>query len=69
VAKGSLLGRTPWTGLVHAWFLGSKLVQQAEALPYDEYATATHDLLDDASVQAILEQIWPEGEAPECLED
>ncbi len=60
VAKGTLRGRALWTGLVHAWFLGSKLGQQAEAPPYDEYATAPNALLDETSVQAIVEQVWPE---------
>ena len=62
VAKGTLRGRALWTGLVHAWFLGSKLGQQAEAPPYDEYATAPNALLDETSVQAIVEQVWPEEE-------
>ena len=60
VAKGSLRGRSLWAGLVHAWFLGSKLGQQADAPPYDEHATAPNALLDEASVQAIVEQVWPE---------
>jgi hypothetical protein len=59
-AKGTLRGRALWTGLVHAWFLGSKLGQQADAPPYDEYAPASNALLDEASIQAIVEQVWPE---------
>jgi len=69
VAKGSLRGRALWTGLVHAWFLGSKLGQQADAPPYDEYATAPNALLDETSVQAIVEQVWPEEKETEEEED
>jgi hypothetical protein len=66
VAKGTLRGRALWTGLVHAWFLGSKLGQQADAPPYDEYAAARNALLDETSVQAIVEQVWSEeGELTE----
>jgi len=65
VAKGTLRGRALWTGLVHAWFLGSKLGQDAEAPPYDEYTSADHALLDEASVHAIVEQVWPVEEEDE----
>lgn len=60
VAKGSIRGRDLWTGLVHAWFTGSKLGQQADAPPYDEYTTAPNALLDEEDIQAIAEQVWPE---------
>jgi hypothetical protein len=69
VAKGSLRGRSLWAGLVHAWFLGSKLGQQADAPPYDEYAPAPNALLDEASVKAIVDQVWPNEEATEDLDD
>ena len=62
VAKGALRGRALWTGLVHAWFLGSKLGQDADAPPYDEYTSAPNAILDETSVQAIVEQVWPEEE-------
>jgi hypothetical protein len=60
VAKGSLRGRALWTGLVQAWFLGSKVAQDAAAPPYDEFTPADHALLDEESVQSIVEQVWPE---------
>jgi hypothetical protein len=65
VAKGTLRGRALWSGLVHAWFLGSKLGQDADVPPYDEYTSADHALLDEASVQAIVEQVWPAEEEDE----
>jgi hypothetical protein len=65
VAKGTLRGRALWSGLVHAWFLGSKLGQDADAPPYDEYTSADHALLDEAPVQAIVEQVWPAEEEDE----
>jgi len=68
VAKGTLRGRALWTSLVHAWFLGSKLDQQADAPPYDEYATAPNALLDETSVQAIVEQVWPTEDEDETEE-
>ena len=68
VAKGTLRGRALWTGLVHAWFQGSKLGQDADAPPYDEYAFADHALLDEAAVQAIVEQVWPTEEEDETEE-
>lgn len=68
VAKGTLRGRALWSGLVHAWFLGSKLGQDADAPPYDEYTVADHALLDDAAVQAIVEQVWPAEEEDETEE-
>jgi hypothetical protein len=61
VAKGSLRGRALWTGLVQAWFLGSKVAKDAAAPPCDEYTRADHALLDEESVQAIVEQVWPEN--------
>ena len=68
VAKGTLRGRALWRGLVHAWFLGSKLGQDAEAPPYDEYTFADHALLDEAAVQAIVAQVWPEEDEDETEE-
>ena len=65
VAKGTLRGRALWAGLVHAWFLGSKLGQQADAPPYDEFTPVDHALLDEEDVQAIVEQVWPEEEEHE----
>ncbi len=65
VAKGTLRGRALWTGLVHAWLLGSKLGQQADAPPYDEFTPVDHALLDEEAVQAIVEQVWPEEEEDE----
>jgi hypothetical protein len=62
VAKGALRGRALWTRLVYAWFLGSKLGQDADAPPYDEYTSAPNAILDETSVQAIVEQVWPEEE-------
>ncbi len=68
VAKGTLRGRALWSGLVHAWFLGSKLGQDADAPPYDEYTAADHALLDEAAVQAIVAQVWPEEDEDETEE-
>jgi hypothetical protein len=68
VAKGTLRGRALSSGLVHAWFLGSKLGQDADAPPYDEYTAADHALLDEASVQAIVAQVWPEEDEDETEE-
>jgi len=68
VVKGTLRGRALWTGLVRAWFLGSKLGQDADAPPYDEYTAADHALLDEAAVQAIVEQVWPTEDEDETEE-
>ena len=62
VSRGSLRGRALWTGLVLAWFLGSKVAQDAAAPPYDELTPADYALLDEESVQAIVEQVWPKDE-------
>ena len=61
VAKDSLRGRRLWTGLVHAWFAGAKAAEQATAPPYDEFTPADNALLDEGTVQAIVEQVWPEA--------
>ena len=61
VAKDSLRGRPLWTGLVHAWFAGAKAAEQATAPPYDEFTPADNALLDEETIQAIVEQVWPEG--------
>lgn len=60
VAKGSLRGRALWTGLVQAWFAGAKAAQDATEPPYDEFTPSKHGLLDQSSVQAIADQVWPE---------
>ena len=60
VAKGSLHGQALWTGLVHAWFAGAKADQDATEPPYDEFTPIKHGLLDEASVQSIADQVWPE---------
>ena len=60
VAKGSLRGRPLWTGLVQAWFAGAKATEQATAPPYDEFTPTDNALLDERTVQAIVEQVWPE---------
>ena len=60
VAKGSLRGRPLWTGLVHAWFAGAKAAEQATEPPYDELTPADNALLDEETIQAIVEQVWPE---------
>jgi hypothetical protein len=60
VAKGTLRGRALWTGLVHAWFLGSKLGQHATEPPYSEFTPADNTLLDQEDIQAIAQQVWPE---------
>jgi len=65
VAKGTLRGRALWTGLVYAWFLGSKLGQDAAAPPYDEFTPTDNALLDEEDVQAIAQQVWPEQEEVE----
>jgi hypothetical protein len=65
VAKGTLRGRALWTGLVHAWFRGNKLGQDADAPPYDEFTPTDHALLDEETVQSIVEQVWPEEEEDE----
>lgn len=61
VAKGSLRGRPLWTGLVHAWFAGAKSAEQATEPPYDEFTPADNALLDEETIQAIVEQVWPEA--------
>jgi hypothetical protein len=61
VAKGSLRGRPLWTGLVHAWFAGAKAAEQATEPPYDEFTPADNALLDEGTVRAIVEQVWPEA--------
>ncbi len=61
VAKGSLRGRPLWTGLVHACFAGAKAAEQATAPPYDEFTPADNALLDEGTVEAIVEQVWPEA--------
>ena len=60
VAKDSLRGRPLWTGLVHAWFAGAKAAEQATEPPYDEFTPADNALLDEETIQAIVEQVWPE---------
>jgi hypothetical protein len=60
VAKGALRGRALWIGLVHAWFAGAKVTQDATEPPYDEFATTKNGLLDESDVQAITDQVWPE---------
>ena len=61
VAKDSLRGRPLWTGLVHAWFAGAKAAEQATEPPYDEFTPADNALLDEGTVRAIVEQVWPEA--------
>ena len=60
VAKGSLRGRALWTGLVHTWFAGAKAAQDATEPPYDEFTPSKNGLLDQSSVQAIADLVWPE---------
>ena len=60
IARGTLRGRALWTGLVHAWFTGAKAAQDATEPPYDEFTPTKHGLLDEETVQAIAEQVWPE---------
>ena len=60
VARGSLRGRPLWTGLVLAWFAGAKAAEQATAPPYDELTPADNALLDEETIQVIVEQVWPE---------
>ena len=60
ITKGSLRGRALWAGLVHAWFAGAKASQDATEPPYDEFTPTKNGLLDEAAVQAIAEQVWPE---------
>ena len=60
VAKGSLRGRTLWTGLVQAWFAAAKAAEDATEPPYSEFTPADNTLLDEEDVQAIAQQVWPE---------
>ena len=60
VTKGSLRGQALWTGLVQAWFAATKVDQDATEPPYDEFTPTKNGLLDQSSVQAIADQVWPE---------
>ena len=67
-SPGSLRGRPLWTGLVHAWFAGAKAAEQATEPPYDEFTPADNALLDEGTVEAIVEQVWPEGQETDSSE-
>ena len=60
VTKGSLRGRTLWTGLVHAWFTAARAAEHATDPPYSEFTPADNTLLVEEDVQAIAQQVWPE---------